>query len=541
MQDQLYILLKKLVVKNNIRINQDELKLQLQSHPSYPSLHSVTGVMDHFSIPNLAIKVPQTQEVLEQLPSGFLAVIDENGLEDIAYVEKKKDRFKLLSQSNDSKTITSEDFLSIWNGVLIAIEPEDGEVKKQFSQRTILLALCIVAFTGIFVYALFNSSIFSAAHFLLSGIGFMISVLIVKHDLGIQTQLENSFCNLSKKTSCDAVLNGKGSVIFNKIKLSDLSLVTFLGYVFMFLLASMTKVQPELLTAMLSLCGVAAALYSVYYQAIVIKKWCPLCLGIVGVLVLQASSVLLMDVTLFSFSVSSTSLLIVFTGFAIAIASWYFLKPLLQSKTDYNTLQVSHQKFKRAFSIFNTLLNQETALETNPAITNELVFGHHHAPLTLTLVTSPFCFYCRAAHKDVVDILKKGKERVKVRVRFMTDPSQPDNALYKIVSETMHVYHTQGPKACLNLLDILYDSKTDLNHWVSNTNIHYNPSYDAVIKQQLDWSTANKINFTPALYIGNRPFPSEYNRTDFPQFIDDLLEAQSTNTTNVVHLSKQAS
>ena len=540
MQDQLYILLKKLVIKNNVHINQDELKLQLQSHPSYPSLHSVTGVMDHFSIPNLAIKVPQTQEVLEQLPSGFLAVTNEDGIEDIAYVEKKKERFKIRSQSNDSKTITSKDFLSIWNGVLIAIEPEEGEVNKQFSQRTILLALIIVVFAGISVYAFFNSSMFSATHFLLSSIGFMISVLIVKHDLGIQTQLENSFCNLSKKTSCDAVLNGKGSVIFNKIKLSDLSLVTFLGYVFIYVLSSMINVHSELLMAILSLCGVAVALYSVYYQAIVIKKWCPLCLGIVGVLVVQASSILLMDVTHFTFIPSLTSLLAVFTGFALAITSWYFLKPLLQSKNDFTTLQVTHQKFKRTFSIFNTLLNQKKALETNPSITNELIFGHHHAPLTITLVTSPYCFYCKAAHKDVVDILKKGKERVKVRVRFMTDPSQQD-ALYKVVSEVMHVYHTQGPKACLNLLDILYESKTDLNHWVSNTNIHYNPSYDAVIEQQLDWSRSNNINFTPALYIGNKPFPSEYNRTDITQFIDDLIEVQSTNTTTVVHLSKQAS
>jgi uncharacterized membrane protein len=347
MQDQLYILLKKLVIKNNVHINQDELKLQLQSHPSYPSLHSVTGVMDHFSIPNLAIKVPQTQEVLEQLPSGFLAVTNEDGIEDIAYVEKKKERFKIRSQSNDSKTITSIDFLSIWNGVLIAIEPEEGEVNKQFSQRTILLALIIVVFAGISVYAFFNSSMFSATHFLLSSIGFMISVLIVKHDLGIQTQLENSFCNLSKKTSCDAVLNGKGSVIFNKIKLSDLSLVTFLGYVFIYVLSSMINVHSELLMAILSLCGVAVALYSVYYQAIVIKKWCPLCLGIVGVLVVQASSILLMDVTHFTFIPSLTSLLAVFTGFALAITSWYFLKPLLQSKNDFTTLQVTHQKFKR--------------------------------------------------------------------------------------------------------------------------------------------------------------------------------------------------
>lgn len=35
MQDELHTLLKKLVIKNNIHLHQEELKTQLLTHPSY--------------------------------------------------------------------------------------------------------------------------------------------------------------------------------------------------------------------------------------------------------------------------------------------------------------------------------------------------------------------------------------------------------------------------------------------------------------------------------------------------------------------------
>ena len=54
MDAQLYQLLQLLIVKNNIQLHKEELKLQLLSHPSYPSLHSVTGVLEHFGVPNVA-------------------------------------------------------------------------------------------------------------------------------------------------------------------------------------------------------------------------------------------------------------------------------------------------------------------------------------------------------------------------------------------------------------------------------------------------------------------------------------------------------
>ncbi len=543
MQDHLYILLKKLVVNNNIVIHQDELKLQLQSHPSYPSLHSVTGVLDHLNIPNAAIRTPQTVAILEQLPKHFIAVTQDQANEDIVLVTKGVGTVKLKTSSGHNKTITNTEFIDLWNGIVVAVEGDTNTNTnaRRFSHRTTVFAVGMVALLGVSLYAILKATAFNTAHFLLSILGFAISILIVKHDLGLQTQIENSFCNLSKTTSCEAVLNGKGSSLFGKIKLSDLSIVTFLGYLISVLIGIASNVHIEAIIRILSLGGLMAAVYSIYYQAFSIKKWCPLCLGIVGVLLLQATTVFVVNTDNTVSIISLQSLLVIAISFALSVSAWFYLKSLIKNQKEFRTLAVKHQSFKRKFSIFNTLYNQEEKLESNPSIANELVFGNIHAPITITLVTSPFCFYCKAAHRDIMDILHNAKNDIKLQIRFMADPEQSENALYKIVSEVLHIYHTQGPQASLNILDILYKDGTDLNEWILKTNIHYNPSYDKVMSEQVAWSEANKINFTPAFYVNDRSLPQEYDRKDILLFLEELTEQHTINRLGALEASKIAS
>ena len=73
MKDNLSFLIQKLLKKSSIVLNFDELSFQIQSHPSYPSLHAVTGVLSHFNIENVAVQVPVNKETLSQLPECFLA------------------------------------------------------------------------------------------------------------------------------------------------------------------------------------------------------------------------------------------------------------------------------------------------------------------------------------------------------------------------------------------------------------------------------------------------------------------------------------
>ena len=76
MKDYLIYVTVQLLKKNAIFFDKQELAFQIQSHPSYPSLHAVTGVLDHFNIDNIAAEVPQNLETLLELPNCFLAQVE---------------------------------------------------------------------------------------------------------------------------------------------------------------------------------------------------------------------------------------------------------------------------------------------------------------------------------------------------------------------------------------------------------------------------------------------------------------------------------
>ena len=74
--------------KNGIRVNESELEFQLLSHPSYPSLHSITGVLDHFTIENYALDILKEIETLDLLPNSFLAVVKTEEHNDFVMVSR---------------------------------------------------------------------------------------------------------------------------------------------------------------------------------------------------------------------------------------------------------------------------------------------------------------------------------------------------------------------------------------------------------------------------------------------------------------------
>ena len=354
MNEQLYTLLKKLVIKNQIQLHQEELKFQLMSHPSYPSLHSVTGVLNHFSVPNLAIKLPTTKEVLEQLPDCLMVVINNDQGEQLALLEKKRTGLLLTSDQTRKKRINITSFLEQWNGVVVAIEKDESieEIKKDPTSIFLRTGVMILLAGVMVLFAMTFSSVFPIVHFLLSGIGLLISVFIMRHELGLSSPMANSICNFSEKTDCEAVLDSQGALILGKFKLSDISLVAFSGFVLSWFIMLSGGINNFTFFIVLSIIAVPVIGYSIYQQAAVVKKWCPLCLGICSVLFFQFAFLFTSNTWDQFVFVDLSAVLAIGIGFLTSIGIWGFLKPLFLKKNDLTALKITHSKFKRNFFAF---------------------------------------------------------------------------------------------------------------------------------------------------------------------------------------------
>jgi len=515
-----------LLRKNGIPFDKDEFLFQIQSHPSYPSLHAITGVLDHFNIENVAARVPNTQEVLDQLPKSFIAQVNDDSGSNLYLYEKKGNSGKLYDDEGKTKTITNEKFLKNFTGIVLAVEKDENSSEKIPNKNLLTnIGFTLAAISFLSIFYISTSDISSYAMLTVSIIGVMISVSILKQEFGIKNSIGDAFCSSdSEKKDCNAVLTSQGATLFKSYKLSDLSIIYFIGLTASIFFLSLQGLRLELIY-MIGFLSLPMTLYSIYYQAVTVKTWCMLCLSIVGVLWVLAGIPFIFQSLSFDFNFQLTEVLNILVGFLASFSIWSYLKPKYTEASENKTYKLDYYKFKRKYSLFSTLLTSTQQFNTTINSKNEIVFGNLKSNLEIVIITNPFCGHCKPVHTVVEDILSQFKNQVKISIRFNVNLQDPEGDIVKITSNLMHIYANEGQESCLLAMDEAYN-KLNPQDWIkkwSQENLDKKSSMET-LEIQKDWCTQNKINFTPEILVNGYSYPKEYERTDILFFIEELSE-----------------
>jgi uncharacterized membrane protein len=517
-----------LLRKNDIPFDKDELSFQIQSHPSYPSLHSITGVFDHFNIENIAARVPNTQEVFDQLPNSFIAQLNDDNGQELVLLEKKKGLNKIFDTQGKSKTLSNDEFLKKFTGIILAAEKDENNTEKISNNKGVFanvgFAFTILSLVAIFILSANYSWNFYAT-FLVGVVGIFISVAILKQEFGIRSTIGDAFCSSdSEKKDCNAVLTSNGATIFGDYKLSDLSLIYFVGLTLGIFLLSIQGLSLQLVY-WIALLSLPITLYSIFYQAFTVKTWCLLCLSIVGVLWVLAGIPFLLDGFAFGFDFNVTELLAIFIGFIASFSIWSYVKPKYVESSENKTYKLDYYKFKRKYSLFSTLLKSTAPLNTTLQNKDEIVFGNPNSKVEIVVVTNPFCGHCKPVHTIVEDILEQFNNDVRIAIRFNVFMNDKEGDVITITTNLIHLFHQKGQKTCLEAMDDAYNNMKP-KEWIE-TWAQQNIDKDRFFKcleDQKDWCGQNKINFTPEILVNGYSFPKEYDRKDISFFIEELNE-----------------
>ncbi len=531
MKNALSLIVQKLLSSNGIVYDKKELDFQIQSHPSYPSLHAITGVLDHFNIENIAAEVPTDVQTLQQLPDSFIAQISTDTGNDLVTVKKdtKKSTYTIISGDDSSKKLTEGGFLTQFTGIIVAVEKTDDITTSKENKglkNIVLFGLISV----IIIYMLINkgNSLINFAYSFLALLGVFTSYSILQQELGESTAIGNAFCSgTNEKKDCDAVLNSKGAEIIKNHKLSDLSIIYFSSVLLAsFLLSNLNPLY------IISFVALPVTLYSIYYQYKVVKSWCLLCLTIVGVLWLQAGLFFVEgQFTTIVAELNLTDIILTVASFISVYTIWNFVKPMVKELRLLQKEKINFVKFKRNFNLFNSLLTKSPKLDTAITATNELIFGNKNASLEIITVTNPFCGHCKGVHEIVHDILNKYNDAVKIIIRFNVGTDDEENPGVKVATTLLELYNTGKIEDCKVALDDIYRD-TNYDKWAAKwINKAHTTNPIEVLKAEKDWCTTNGINFTPEILINGKSFPKEYDRSDLIFFIEDLEEHFQTTLT----------
>lgn len=513
--------LKKYLRKNHYYDLEDEILVQLESHPNFPSLYAVIDTLTYLEIENLAVKVEK--EEFENLPENFISVVNSDTGKETVFTEKLRNKVRIEFSNGFKKIIPQTEFLSIWTGIVVAIEKNEISSKLNFSGKNNGIAGLLFSLSLVLVF-LNNSAYLIAAlsYYLLVIIGLVISVFLIREEIGIHNESISKICNVNEKTSCKAVLSSKGAKITGDVSLSDLSLVYFTAIAFLNLFLAFKNVLNVYI--ILAFFSTPVLIYSFTYQYFVLKKWCVLCLGTAAVLLLQMILVLNFwsnSGNVFS-AVNAISFLFILS---VVLLVWMKFKALFKKNITLKNIEVKHNQLKRKELVFSTLLSNNQQVNTdNLDQLQTVVIGQDSAPVTLYAVLSASCGHCHLAYENTIKLLHKRPDEVKAKIIFNINIHNDDNPKNKVYRQVAHFYFKDETQKAAEALNDWHIKKMTLEKWKAKWGSSEDFYSDEIIQKQYNWCQQNDVLFTPTMIVNGNVLPKEYEVNELNYFFESLIE-----------------
>jgi len=504
------VILEKFLVKNNyINFNRKDISLQLQTHPQYPSFRAITDTLDYFGIENVAATVPE--DSLPSMPNSFVTLIDRNG-PNLVLAIKKNGFIYTYFEDGEREKHSFSNFSKIWSKEIIAIEDNTRTGAQGLWLKLLAgfsMALVLVTFLSLREVS-WNASIV----IFLSAIGLYLSFLLVKEKIGYHSATVHSICTSIGKSNCDEVINSKGGMLTKNISLADASFLHFSILVFQNVFFGYNDVS-----SLFILFSIPVILFSIYYQAFVLKKWCLLCLGVATILVLLNISVF----GGFSIGLSALQIMEFLMTMIVLIPAYFIIKKLLVNQKRNEEKLFAAGLFKRNPDIIKNLMREVKVVEDLGMMPNEIRIGNPEAAHKIIAFTNPFCGFCKAAFESYVKIIKAHPD-VEVWVRFNSEYENFQSASTKITVRLVELHVEKGQEYFIDAFLDWFEDKDDKGWLKKYGSPEFEPETISILKAHINWARRNAITYTPATIIGGQEFPSFYGYEDLTLVLSDILE-----------------
>ena len=514
-----------------VSVSRNYLRERIESHPDYPSLSSLTDILDELEIEHFALHVEEKHRWRE-LDFPILA-----------HMVTKTGKLDFETIKNEARIKSEEEFLNAWTGITLFLgekrsiaheEHEKQNNKEKFSRRLLwsvmgLLTLFIILpHMASFKWVFFINS-------LLAFVGLVISGIIVSYSLGISTGVSDLFCKVGE-SGCDAVLGSKLGKLGGDIGLGDLAVVFFGGLLIYSSLSLDFDANSNLVfLTLLSSIAFVSTFISISYQ-LYLGSWCKLCLFLALIIWLQTGNLVfhvlpLLDET-FNTYVPTFKQISIF-GISMLLASgWLIAKPLVIAKRNSLFDKIKIRKWRQNPRWFHALLPLHKKVD-DAIWEKEIYYGNPNGVLQVLIVSSPFCKYCAMAHFQMNQILAQHPEDIGVRIRFTLRSTDEQTRDYDAVFQILSAYEKfvwNGKSGQTNTLmkDIISDwyETADLEQWKSKYPLDGVNETDiiALVSKSIQWSKSMGIQQTPAFFINGFEMPNPHTFRDLFLFATEYIQ-----------------
>ncbi|MBL7724312.1 MAG: vitamin K epoxide reductase family protein [Chitinophagaceae bacterium] len=516
-----------------MRVSRTLIYKQVRSHPDYPSLLAVTETLDYLGIRNVAFV--SDKETIADVPSPFLASFSGEAA-GLLIIDEVKDLEKRYPG-----------FYQQWSGVVITVQKDSGwrneeneqslrqdyEIRKKlYAAVTVLSILVVTAFLIIPVWKFIVLTSLSLA-------GILIAAMIISRELGIVSILPDKFCG--RAGDCDAVIqSGKSKPVLG-FSWGDVGLIWFSAHFYGLILAAFTGTFSGLITlqSYLAIGSLFFLPYSLYYQWLIKKKWCRLCLLTLGVLVLHASVLLLPVLSGNEWLVPDLTMgLFYFSIIVLSTLLWMAARHLLISGRNKSEEILHGMRFRRNGDVFAALLEKQRNIDA-AVWADDIQLGNPEARLQLLVACNPYCIPCAAFHELLHRLIITKNKEAGLIVRFAINHKDKDDKRTKAAGYLLEVIlckakNVSGMNAHV-AAEVIADwyKVMDLERFRKQYPLDLITETGALPDKHGIWAVNNRITHTPSLFINGKEAPSYYDRRDLLWHLsvmaDNLYEEEYVN------------
>jgi protein-disulfide isomerase len=263
-------------------------------------------------------------------------------------------------------------------------------------------------------------------------------------------------------------------------------------------------------------------LFSIYYQGVVLKKWCVLCLSVQVLLWAEFSIFFFSGVNLSAVQyVSMPQIFWVLSAFALPILLWVLVKPAFLALQERKALRKSLAKFQRNGVIFEAFLQAQKHVQVGK-LSEEFILGNAEAPLTLIIFTNPYCVPCGVAHQQLESLLYDFQEDIKIIIRFAVNPNL-SHVRNQIVKHLLYLYRHEGQAVASKALLAWYaQRKKEYTTWAKQFPATFGEEINEVLEEHLAWSGSADIEATPTIFVEGQQLSHPYQISDLKYFIKNM-------------------
>jgi uncharacterized membrane protein len=505
---------------NKVPVTDDTITERLKSHPEYPSLKSVSDAFKEWKVEHYPMRLDKTE--LKQAGTSFIAHLNGDG-QTLAFVPALNGNATVEYYDNykKPKKIDEKEFFKNYSGVAILIDAdkrsgEEGYVeKRQFEilhkGLSFLIVLGVILFTAnsIATNAIPQLSVSSFLLLLTKLIGLSFSIMLVLKDLNMKYSLADTLCNLGRKTNCNSILNTDSARLFAWVHWSDVGVVYFLSGL---IIISYADTNDYRLLTYLSVGALGYVIYSIYYQALVAKTWCPLCLGVQAMFI---SEVALSYPYIWPLQLSSITILKFGSVMAIIALGMILVKAYHIFKKTATNERIMYLRIKRNPNVFINQLKQNKHQQFD--ISEEIfTVSNGGVGVTVTAFLSLNCNPCRKAFHQLKELFEKEKVTIQLILSFHEKNRRLVNHLARLFGKKKH-------NEAMSLLEGWYTNKgPDLPE--DRNEESDKELYERISKVHQNLFKNSEIKGTPFIFVNGYKLPPEYEVKDLIEFMDILQQ-----------------